>query len=73
MARYHVVAKTTCYVCLPNRLAIVQDSGIEATDETDAKETFTSKHKLCPVCLGSGIKAAVEFDSYINVEQLPGF
>ena len=70
MLRYHLISKTTCYVCIPNRLQIVQDD-ILAIGEADAVEKFKKKYKLCPECAREGRQAAVEFDSYVNVEQLP--
>jgi hypothetical protein len=73
MHRYQVITKTTCCVCFPKRERIITDSEIQAKDEVAAKDSFLQKHKLCPFCLEAGTKAAVDFDTLVNVEMLPGF
>jgi hypothetical protein len=71
MRRYRVIGKTTCYVCVPKRERIIDDSEIQANDDNGAKEALKVKHKLCSFCLEAETKAAVEFDAHIYVEWLP--
>jgi hypothetical protein len=70
MHRYHVINKIACPNCRNRR--IVEDE-ITAADEESAAAAFKEKHRLCKPCSDRGEESAVTFDTFINLEALPGF
>ena len=72
--KYNVIAKSTCYGCNGAPVSkILNVSDIEAESDSQARERFKEKYRLCPDCLAKGTPIALEFDSFINVEPISGF
>jgi rubredoxin len=71
MNLYEVIGKATCHVCGWEKT--IDDPDIDADTEESARETFKSKHRLCPECSRADKKAAVKFYPGIDVFELPCF
>jgi hypothetical protein len=72
---YRAIGQLSCQNCHKTWIVDTNFSEpgfIDAKSESEAAERFRLIHRLCPTCLETGTPVAVDFESYIRVENLPG-